>query len=340
MTMTMTTTPAIETHNLQKCFGNQLAVNNLNLHVPKGSVFGFLGPNGAGKTTTLRMLTGLASPTAGDALVLGESIRSGSRHRQYLGKIGFLPDVPGFYDWMRPNEFLSLAGSIFGITGKRLQSRVAETLELTGLSGVKKRIGGFSRGMKQRLGLAQALINEPELVFMDEPTSALDPLGRKEVLEAISKLAGTTTVFFSTHILNDVERVCDTVAILNKGVLVTQQRIQELRQSYSSHYIYVELESNGAAIDLEALSAAALAANLEGLGNAATADVATADSAPESQASGIERYREGWRIKPADLKAAQRSLPRFIAEQGLALRRFELIEPSLEDIFVGLVSQS
>ncbi len=315
MTMTTTTMPAIETHNLQKSFGNQLAVNNLNLHVPRGSVFGFLGPNGAGKTTTLRMLTGLASPTAGDALVLGESIRDDSRN--YLGKIGFLPDVPGFYDWMRPDEFLSLAGSIFGIAGKKLKSRVAETLELTGLKGVKKRIGGFSRGMKQRLGLAQALINEPELVFMDEPTSALDPLGRKEVLETISKLAGTTTVFFSTHILNDVERVCDTVAIINKGALVTQQRIQDLRQSYSSHFIYLELENGaGAAPDLEALSAAA------------------------SAASGIERYKEGWRIKPTDLKAAQISLPRFIAEQGLALRRFELIEPSLEDIFVGLVSQS
>ena len=270
------------------------------------------------------MLTGLANPTAGDALVLGESIRDSSR--SYLSRIGFLPDVPGFYDWMRPHEFLSLAGSIFGITGKRLKSRVAETLELTGLKGVKKRIGGFSRGMKQRLGLAQALINEPELVFMDEPTSALDPLGRKEVLETISKLAGTTTVFFSTHILNDVERVCDTVAIINKGVLVTQQRIQELRQSYSSHYIYVELD-NGATLDLEALSAAATA-------HAAPAGLDTPAGLE------IERYREGWRIKPSDLKAAQKSLPRFIAEQGLALRRFELIEPSLEDIFVGLVSQS
>lgn len=317
MTMSITSTPAIETHNLQKSFGNQLAVNDLNLHVPKGSVFGFLGPNGAGKTTTLRMLTGLANPTAGDALVLGESIRDSSR--SYLGKIGFLPDVPGFYDWMRPHEFLSLAGSIFGITGKKLKSKVAETLELTGLKGVKKRIGGFSRGMKQRLGLAQALINEPELVFMDEPTSALDPLGRKEVLDTISKLAGTTTVFFSTHILNDVERVCDTVAIINKGVLVTQQRIHELRQSYSSHYIYVELE-NGATLDLESLSASVAGANPAGLE--------------------IEHYREGWRIKPSDLKVAQKALPRFIAEQGLALRRFELIEPSLEDIFVGLVSQS
>ncbi|MGI5853654.1 MAG: ATP-binding cassette domain-containing protein [Bacillota bacterium] len=336
MTTKTTTIAAIETHNLQKRFGDYLAVNNLNLYVPKGSVFGFLGPNGAGKTTTLRMLTGLANPTAGDALVLGESIRN--NNRSYLGKIGFLPDVPGFYDWMRPHEFLSMSGSIFGLSGKRLKSRVAETLELTGLKGVKKRIGSFSRGMKQRLGLAQALINEPELVFMDEPTSALDPLGRKEVLDTISKLAGTTTIFFSTHILNDVERVCDTVAIINKGALVTQQRIQDLRQSYSSHFIYLELE-NGADIDLGALYATAYgsgAAPAPGL----TSGVASTPGAPGLAGLEFERYREGWRIKPSDLRAAQKSLPHFIAEQGLALRRFELIEPSLEDIFVGLVSQS
>lgn len=299
----------IETSGLTKRFGEQLAVDRLDLTVPRGSVFGFLGPNGAGKTTTLRMLVGLAHPTAGDARILGHSIRATGR--PYLHRIGFLPDVPGFYDWMRPPEYLSLAGRIFGLAGKDLRHRVAEVLELTGLSGVKTKIGGFSRGMKQRLGMAQALINRPELVFLDEPTSALDPIGRKEVLEEIGRLAGRTTVFFSTHILNDVERVCDTVAILNQGRLLAQKRIGVLREAYAAHYIYVELEGRPD-----------LAAMIQG----------------EPWAGEIEPYQDGWRIEPRDLPAARRKLPELIVSRGLCLRRFELMEPSLEDIFVRLVN--
>ena len=171
-----------------------------------------------------------------------------------------------------------LTGRIFGLTGRELDNRLGEVLELTGLAGIKTRIGGFSRGMKQRLGMAQALINRPDLVFLDEPTSALDPIGRKEVLEAVGALAGRVTVFFSTHILNDVERVCDTVAILNRGRLMTQQPIHELRASYASRCIYVEFEGQP---DLPAL-----------LGGFAWA-------------GRIARDGEGWRIHPTDLRAAQ-----------------------------------
>ena len=300
---------AIETRGLTKRFAEQTAVDRLDLAVPQGSVFGFLGPNGAGKTTTLRMLVGLARPTAGEALVLGESIAAPGK--SYLKRLGYLPDVPGFYDWMRARDFLVLTGRIFGLTGRELDNRLGEVLELTGLAGIKTRIGGFSRGMKQRLGMAQALINRPDLVFLDEPTSALDPIGRKEVLEAVGALAGRVTVFFSTHILNDVERVCDTVAILNRGRLMTQQPIHELRASYASRCIYVEFEGQP---DLPAL-----------LGGFAWA-------------GRIARDGEGWRIHPTDLRAAQSGLPRLLCDQGLALRRFELVEPSLEDIFVRLVN--
>lgn len=300
---------AIETRELGKKFGDHKAVDHLSLSVEPGSVFGFLGPNGAGKTTTLRMLVGLARPTSGEAYVLGESVTG---RRNYLRRVGFLPDVPGFYSWMRPWEFVSLAGRTFGLGGQALRKRVDEVLELTGLSGVKTRIGGFSRGMKQRLGMAQALVNEPELVFLDEPTSALDPIGRKDVLEAIGRLAGRTTVFFSTHILADVERVCDTVAILKEGRLLTQQRIQDLRNSHASHFIYMRV---GDTCDLKALC----------LG--------------QPWAGRVEPYRDGWQVYPPDLVTAQKKLPELVASHGLTLHHFEMVEPSLEDIFVRLVNE-
>ncbi len=299
----------IETQGLTKRFGAHTAVDHLNLEVPRGSIFGFLGPNGAGKTTTLRMLTGLARPDEGDARIMGHSLRESGQ--PYLRMIGFLPDVPGFYGWMRAPEYLALAGEIFGLRGKELKSRIGEVLALAGLTGVKTKIGGFSRGMKQRLGLAQALINRPELIFLDEPTSALDPIGRKEVLEEIGSLAGQVTVFFSTHILGDVERVCDNVAVLKEGRLVTQKGIEELRESYTAQDIYVECEGRP---DLPAL--------LRG----------------RAWAGEVEALESGWRLKPRDLAAAQRELPALIAAAGLPLRRFDLMEPTLEDIFVKLVN--
>lgn len=306
---------AIETQQLSKAFAGHMAVDGLSLCVPKGSVFGFLGPNGAGKTTTLRMLVGLARPTSGRATVLGQDIlRPPADPRQsYLRRIGFLPDVPEFYSWMRAGEFLTLAGQIFGLSGRNLRLRVEEVLQLTGLAGVKTRIGGFSRGMKQRLGLAQALINKPELLFLDEPTSALDPMGRKETLEAIAALAGQTTIFFSTHILSDAERVCDTVAILNKGRLVTQQSIRSLRQSHASHWVYLEVEGGQDGRDF----------------------IAAIRSQP--WVDRVEVYQQGWRVLPRDLATAQHQLPALLAAHNLALRRFELQEPSLEDIFVELI---
>lgn len=300
---------AVETKKLSKRFGTKAAVDGLTLRVSKGSVFGFLGPNGAGKTTTLRMLVGLARPNSGDAIVLGETILKPGKN--YLRRVGFLPDVPGFYNWMRPAEFLMLVGDIFGMSGRELRVRVGEVLELTGLEGVKVRIGGFSRGMKQRLGLAQALLNQPEVLFLDEPTSALDPIGRKEILDTISRLAGRTTVFFSTHILNDVERVCDTVAIINQGRLLTQRSISSLRNSYSSHKIYLEFEGKS---DIGAI----------------------VDGQPWFER--LDKHDKGWYLYPTDLQAAQQALPGMIADHGFNLRRFELVEPSLEDIFVRLVN--
>ena len=195
---------AIEITRLVKTFGDAVALDGIDLAVPQGSVFGFLGPNGAGKTTALRILTGLARPTAGEARILGVNVSAAGNIVR--SRIGYLPDVPGFYPWMTAMEFVEFAGRLFGIQPTTLRERAESLLQMAGLSEVKSKVGGFSRGMKQRLGIAQALINAPSVLLLDEPTSALDPIGRREVLEMIASLRGRTTVFFSTHILADVER--------------------------------------------------------------------------------------------------------------------------------------
>ncbi len=301
-------TPAIEVSGLTKVYGDVRAVDGIDLDVPTGSVFGFLGPNGAGKTTTLRIITGLAHASAGEVRILGRSITDPETSRS----IGFLPDVPGFYPWMTAEEFLRFSGGLFGIAGSTLEKRVKGLLDLAGLSGVKTRVGGYSRGMKQRLGVAQALINAPEVLLLDEPTSALDPLGRKEVLDMLVELRGRTTVFFSTHILADVERVCDRVAILNHGTVVTQAGVDELRSRYSAHRLVIQVDR-----DQDAL-----------------AD----DLRRQEWSSGVERNSDGgMAVTVTDLEAAQHGIPALVAARGLALRRLESGEIGLEEVFVDLV---
>ncbi|MBK8647440.1 MAG: ABC transporter ATP-binding protein [Gemmatimonadetes bacterium] len=222
------TAAALDIRSLRKEFGTAVALDGISLAVPNGSIFGFLGPNGAGKTTTIRIVTGLAHATAGTVRVLGRDL---AHDRAAIAReIGFLPDVPGFYDWMTAVEFLGFTGRLFGLGGSALRQRVDDLLDLAGLTNVATRIGGYSRGMKQRLGIAQALINAPRLLILDEPTSALDPIGRREVLETVASLRGRATVFFSTHILADVERVCDTVAILDHGQVVANSSVAALKQ--------------------------------------------------------------------------------------------------------------
>ncbi len=301
----------IETEGLTKKFGQLNAVNHLNLAVKKGSVFGFLGPNGAGKTTTLRLLMGLARPTSGTARILGRDI-----HRNMFAvrkRIGYLPDVPAFYNWMTARDYLSFVGALFNISGRELNQRIASLLEFADLSGVKTRIGGYSRGMKQRLGLVQAMVNKPEVFFLDEPTSALDPIGRKEVLDMIESLADETTVFFSTHILSDVERVCDTIAILNKGKLMTESNLQELKSRYAKPIFLVELDSESLAFERRLKDF--------------------------SWVLGIERERNRLKIKVNDIRVGQIEIPRLLSQTQVLLRNFEIVEATLEDIFVEMVGE-
>ena len=220
---------AVKIKGLVKDFHGVLAVNGLDLSVPEGSIYGFLGPNGAGKTTTLKMIAGMTEPTSGEIEIMGEKVTFGNH--QHRDMIGYLPDVPGFYDWMTAREFLTFVGGLYHIPRDVLSQRCDELLELVHLKKhTKKKIGTYSRGMKQRLGIAQALVNNPKVVLLDEPVSALDPIGRKEVMDIILSLKSKVTVFFSTHILADVERICDRIVIIHEGKKLLEDSIENIKK--------------------------------------------------------------------------------------------------------------
>jgi ABC-2 type transport system ATP-binding protein len=304
---------AIQIEGLQKFYNGVHALDGLTLTVAENTIFGFLGPNGAGKTTTIRLLTGLAAPSGGKAWVAGQEIRAG---RKVAARIGYLPEEPAFYGWMSPLEVLDQVGRLFGLSAAARRQRTTELLDLTGLDEVKKRrIAGFSRGMRQRLGLAQALVNRPEVLFLDEPVSALDPLGRKEVLELIERLRGQCTIFMSTHILSDVERVCDTVGIINKGKLVVEANQRELLERYTLPAFEVEVE------DGQTAALAGWAQQLNGQDWVKSTVV------------------EGSRVRVVvkDVQAARQAMLAAAASSGLAVRRYEIVTPSLEDVFLQLV---
>ena len=305
-----TTAAAIRTSALTKAYGDKLALDAVDLTVEEGSIFGFLGPNGAGKTTMLRLLTGLARPTTGRVEVLGHDVATAGN--AVRAEIGFLPDVPGFYEWMTAEDFLRFAGRLFGLAGAVLDERVVMLLDLAGLTGVTTRIGGYSRGMKQRLGVAQALVNAPRLLLLDEPTSALDPMGRKDLLEMIASLRGRTTVFFSTHILGDVERVCDAVAILDLGHVVAQAPIAELKATYGARKVVLDVTDG--------------------------ADELAAELTLRPWAAAVARGANGSiEVTVADLAAAQHEIPAMVAARGSGLSRLDAGELGLEDVFVELV---
>ncbi len=210
--------PAIETNELRKEFGDNAAVKSLTLQIQQGEVFGFLGPNGAGKTTSIKMLVGLITPTSGRASLLGAPLGD----RTTRARIGFLPEHFRFQDWLTAREFLTLHGQLFGMQRSRLTARVDELLERVGLDGFRDRhLSTFSKGMLQRIGLAQALINQPALVFLDEPTSGLDPVGRILVRDIIRELRlQGTCVFLNSHLLSEIEVTCDRVAFISHGEVI------------------------------------------------------------------------------------------------------------------------
>jgi ABC-2 type transport system ATP-binding protein len=305
---------AIRTENLSKQYGKIIALDNLNLEVPDNAVFGFLGPNGAGKTTTVKLLTGFSRPTSGTAWVADEKVGDGNLALQ--AKTGLLPDVPSFYTWMSGRELLHTVGELHELPHNEIRRRAGELLDMVELTkAANRRIGGYSRGMRQRLGIAQALMNNPRVLFMDEPTSALDPIGRREVLELITRLRESATIFMSTHILSDVERVCDTVGVVNNGRLVTVSSIEDLRRKYARSYFEIEFMED-AAVFAESLK---------------SVDWLT---------SPLIVYEGGtpvMRVGAMDIEKARQELPRLIGESGLTLTRYELVLPDLEEIFMKIM---
>ena len=239
--MTPSSDLVVQTEQLSKIFrvgfwGKRVtAVDSLNLEVRRGEVFGFLGPNGAGKTTTLKILMGLIYPTSGNAWLFGRDMGD----PQTKARLGFLPESPYFYDYLTSREFLEFYGHLFGLWGAALGKRVDELLELVGMTYAKDlQLSKFSKGMLQRVGIAQALINDPELVVLDEPMSGLDPIGRKEVRDLILRLKESgKTVLFSSHILHDAEVLCDRVAIILKGRLVACGQVTDLLDQEASHQV-------------------------------------------------------------------------------------------------------
>ncbi len=307
---------AISVHALSKRYGNVVALDRLDLEVPVGSVFGFLGPNGAGKTTTLRILTSLANASSGSATVLGVPVGSGEPNRMAL--LGYLDQDPRFHGWMKGRELLELVGNLYGMHGAELRARVAETLELVGLADAGRRsISGYSGGMRQRLGLAQAVLNRPPVLLLDEPVSALDPEGRRDVLEVIRRLAGESTVLFSTHILNDVERVCDRVAILDHGRLVTEAPMDELLARYARPVFLLEPEG-------------ADAAERERLVHALRAIPGVTE---------VDAGHAVLRVIVSDEAGISPRILAAVASTGVGLLTFERQRPTLEDVFLQLVGR-
>ena len=303
---------SIHVESLKKTYGAVHALDGLDLEVAPGTVFGFLGPNGAGKTTTLRILTGLAQATSGTAQVVGLDVMKDSG--KLSRRIGHLPEEPAFYPWMTPREFLDYLGRLYGLSSSERRSRTRELLALVRMEDVsKRRIAGFSRGMRQRLGVAAALIHHPDVLFLDEPASALDPAGRKEVLDLIGNLRGQCTVLMSTHILADVERVCDVVGIIAKGRMLVQSGREALLERYAIPAFEVEGDDH-----------AALAGWVEELRHLPW----VISVAPRNGA---------FRITVRDVQSAKHALLELAVNSGVVLNRYEEVRPTLEDVFLQLV---
>ncbi|MCL2140660.1 MAG: ABC transporter ATP-binding protein [Dehalococcoidia bacterium] len=305
---------AIKCENLTKRYGAVTALDSLTLEIPENKIFGFLGPNGAGKTTTVKLMMGMSTPTEGRIWVNEKAVVPDAPEMR--SQIGYLPDVPNFYNWMTGLEFLQLVGELQGLSQEVNRSRSFELLELVGLrkAGMRK-IGGYSRGMKQRLGLAQALMNRPKVLFLDEPCSALDPMGRRNVLNLILSLKEHSTVFMSTHILSDAERVCDSLAVVDKGKLITVSTVEALRKRFALSSFDLEFDEEPAE----------LSSILEQQPWVKKVEKLTINNVV------------GLRVQAGDVQAAKLELPKLIATQRMSLVRYEMTMPSLEDIFVHLV---
>jgi len=306
----------IETHGLSKAYKNVQALKSLDLKVAKHSIFGFLGPNGAGKSTTIKLLLGLARPTSGSGSIFGHDIQSQSV--EIRRKVGYLAQDPRYYESMTARDTLRFTlGFFFKGPKIKLEERIEETIELVGLGEKADRpIKGFSGGERQRLGIAQAQVNYPDLLILDEPAASLDPMGRHDVLEVMERLRKYTTIFYSTHILDDVQKVSDTVCILNHGELVAEAPIQELLAG-SGKGMY-RLQTRGGIEQIRSLIA----------------------GQPWVTAVQLEQTdgRADWQVSVSDLNAAEdQLLGLVISVPGAKVTSFCQSKYDLEEVFMNLV---
>lgn len=305
----------IETFNLTKTYKDIQALSSLDLKVRHNSIFGFLGPNGAGKTTTIKLMLGLTRPSAGSATIFG--MDSEAHSVDIRARIGYLPQEPHFYEYMTARETLSFtARFFFKGPAKAIEERVSEMLELVDLANKADRpIKTFSGGERQRLGIAQAQVNYPDLLILDEPAASLDPLGRRDVLEVMSKLRKYATIFYSTHILDDVQRVSDTVVILNKGRLVAQGPIEELLAG-SEGVIYI--------------------VHMKGDADAALKSI---QSQPWVGAIKTSQHNDEsvWQVSVTDPAPAEAQLLKLLVNGPVMVTEFRRKQYELEDVFMQVV---
>ena len=293
---------------VSKSFGTLPVLKELSFEVEEGSVFGFIGKNGAGKTTAMKLALGFLPLDGGEISVLSKKVSYGDT--KINKSVGYLPDVPEFYGYMTPKEYLRLCGNIAGMDKSDIEKKTAELLSLTGLEKADRRIQGFSRGMKQRLGLSQALLSSPKLLICDEPTSALDPAGRKEMLDILARIKYQTTIIFSTHILSDVERICDRIGVLDGGRLILSGSLSKIKDTYRKDSVKLTFDTPKSATGFYEL--------LKKFPNA----------------SNITISEQEVTLSLSDYKNTGNSLLKLAAESAFPVQKFELLEPTLEDVFL------
>lgn len=300
----------LQLEGVSKHFGSLQVLREVTFSVPEGSIFGLIGKNGAGKTTLMKLVLGFLRADAGEIRVCGEPVRYGNARTNRL--IGYLPDVPAFYGYMTPVEYLRFCGQIAGMPPARIREHSKELLELVGLGSVNRKIRGFSRGMKQRLGIAQALLGESHLLICDEPTSALDPVGRKEILDILSLAGKQTAVLFSTHVLSDVERICDRIAVLDDGKIALQGPLEEIRGCHRQDAVRIQLF----------------------------------DAPPDGFfdlfrqmpfVSAVSAEEDTVTLRLADAKQDGANVLNFLLREQLHILKYEVLEPTLEDVFMEAV---
>lgn len=298
----------LQAHRLYKKYGDQEVVKNVDFAIGDGECVALLGPNGAGKTTIIKMLIGIAKPTGGQILFQGESQNQMRRH------IGYLPQHPTFYPWMTGKELLVFMGRLSDLDKKTIDRRMDELLDFVGLSSVmNKRIGTYSGGMKQRLGIAQALLHQPKLLIMDEPVSAMDPLGRRDMLELLKVIKQKSTILFSTHILHDAEELCDKILILNQGKLLVNGSIEHVISENQQPVFIIQ---------------------------APQADEWAPRLVHRDIVESMEQTSQAAKIRVKNIEQGRAWLLDNIQRMKLPIQKFELVQESLEEIFIRMVKQS